>query len=100
VAASRDTYYSLACVSSLAAAAAAADTQQTPDDRRRLADTHAARGVELLGQARAAGYFQTPANRQKLQKAADLDALRDRDDFKKLLRDVEQAAHAPAGSGS
>jgi hypothetical protein len=73
--------YDAACVCSVSAA-------QVKDDARR--DTFAARAVALLHQARIGGFFQDPGRVEHMKKDADLDALRSRDDFKKLLADVER----------
>jgi hypothetical protein len=51
----------------------------------RKAGAHAAAAVELLGRAKAAGLFDSPACRERLRTDADLAPLRARDDFKKLL---------------
>ena len=46
---------------------------------------YARRAVELLTQARDRGFFQEPAKRAWLQKNPELEPLRSRDDFQKLL---------------
>jgi tetratricopeptide (TPR) repeat protein len=46
---------------------------------------HARRAVELLTQARDRGFFQEPAKRAWLQKNPELEPLRSRNDFQKLL---------------
>jgi serine/threonine protein kinase len=76
--------YDAACVFALAAAAARDDSP--------LRERHAARAVELLGRARAAGYFRPAARVEHLKKDDDLAALRDRDDFRNLLAEVERAS--------
>ncbi len=45
----------------------------------------AARSIELLKQAHAAGYFKNPDKIAKLTEDHNLDAIRPRDDFKKLV---------------
>jgi tetratricopeptide (TPR) repeat protein len=93
--------YNAACVYALSAAAARQDEQMAPTDRDALAERYAARAVALLAQAQAAGYFATPANRDRLRKDPDLQALRTREDFRKWLAELEQAApphqQPPAG---
>jgi serine/threonine-protein kinase len=80
------TLYGIACVYALAAAAVPADAP--------LADRHAARAVELLRRAVAAGYRDAA----HMQKDPDLAALRRRDDFAALLWDLADGAPpAPVG---
>jgi hypothetical protein len=57
-------------------------------DRPETKEKYAARAVELLRQAVAKGYKDAA----QMGKDADLDALRQRDDFKKLLADLEAAS--------
>lgn len=81
------TLYSLSCVFSLCSAAVKIDAK--------LADQYATRGVELLRQAVAKGFKDVTY----IKKDTDLDPLRSRDDFKKLLSDLEKAIKpAPAGT--
>ncbi len=77
-------WYDLACVSALAASAAKKDADLSQNERDRLAEQHAARAVQLLGKARDAGHFKTPANQEALTKDKDLDCLRSRADFLKF----------------
>jgi eukaryotic-like serine/threonine-protein kinase len=67
--------YQCACVHALAAGAVKADAA--------LADRYAVRAVAMLRQATNAGYNDS----QTLLKDQDLEALRDRDDFKNLLKE-------------
>jgi serine/threonine-protein kinase len=60
------------------------------DGRRRQAE----QAVTLLRRAQAEEYFQDPINRKRLEKGADLDALRGRDDFRKLLTDLNGRSKA------
>jgi serine/threonine protein kinase/tetratricopeptide (TPR) repeat protein len=73
------TLYGAACVHALTAGVAKGDQAQ--------AEKHAARAVGLLRQAVQAGYTDLA----QLKKAADLDALRQRQDFQALLGDLEKA---------
>jgi hypothetical protein len=73
-------WYNFACVYAVASGKDAAKREE-----------YAARAVELLGRAVAGGY--NDANH--MAKDADLDPLRDRDDFKKLLADVRAKAPKP-----
>jgi serine/threonine protein kinase/WD40 repeat protein len=71
-----DKLYNCACVCALAARAVRADAA--------LAERYAARAVALLRQAVKAGY----KDEQQLRKDPDLDALRRREDFLQLQRDL------------
>jgi hypothetical protein len=48
----------------------------------------AARAIELLQQAHAAGYFKYPEKRAKLSENHNLDAIRSLDNFKKLVAEI------------
>ncbi len=80
-------WYDLACASALAASAAGKDGALPQAERDRLAEQHAARAVELLVKARVAGHFKPASNYEMLTKEKDLDPLRARADFLKLVRD-------------
>jgi tetratricopeptide (TPR) repeat protein len=56
-----------------------------------LSDQYAARAVALLREAREKGYFNTPAGVEHLKKDADLEPLRGRADYQKLLAELEAA---------
>jgi tetratricopeptide (TPR) repeat protein len=86
------TLFNAACIYSLAATAARSDRQALPAEPNKLAEQYAARALDLLGQARAAGFFNVSDNRQELKTEKDLDPIRPRDDFKKLLSEVEAKA--------
>jgi hypothetical protein len=88
--------YNLACLSALSSAAVGKDASLPQADRDQLAERHAAQAVERLGQAQAAGFFKDPAKIEHLKKDADLDPLRSRDDFKKLLKELEEKAKTSA----
>jgi tetratricopeptide (TPR) repeat protein len=90
----KDGYWDLARVFSLSGRAAREDARLTPSERDRLADRHAARAMAMLAQARAAGAFKTAAQVDRLKTNSDLDPLRSRDDFKRLLAEVEQQTKA------
>ena len=77
--------YDLACLCSLSSAAAGRDDRLSPAERARLKAHHAERAMDLLKKAVAMGYRHPAAMRTD----ADLDALRDRDDFRKLLAGLE-----------
>jgi serine/threonine-protein kinase len=86
VAAAGETLYGAACVQALALAATTADAKLPADERRRLADGYAARGIALLDRAQRAGYFGAAVNRDRLKADPDLASLRSRPDFEPFLR--------------
>jgi hypothetical protein len=79
--------YNAACVCAQAAAAASRDESLAKDERTRLAEQYAAQAVAYLLKARAAGWYRGAAV-EHMQKDPDLAPLRDRDDYKELLRSV------------
>ena len=58
-------------------------------ERRGLAERHAARAVNMLVKLIAAGHFDDLAKIDHLKKDPDLDSLRGRADFQKLLQELE-----------
>jgi hypothetical protein len=76
--------YSTAC------ALAAGSAGDGPD-----AGALAERAVALLRRARATGYFKDPATLTQLETEKDLEPLRPRDDFKKLLQELKAKAPKP-----
>jgi hypothetical protein len=89
-------YYELACIYALAMPAARQDNKLPADKRERLAEEYAAQALALLAKAHAAGSFKDSANLEQLKKDPDLNSLRSRDDFKKLLTEVEKQAQPAA----
>jgi hypothetical protein len=85
-----DDRYDLACAYALASSAAEQDIKLAPAERDRLVNDHAQRTLQYLRQAAANGYFNDVAKRELIKKDKDLDSLRQRDDFKKLLADIEE----------
>jgi tetratricopeptide (TPR) repeat protein len=77
--------YNAACVYSLASAAVPRDAQLLAAERGALAEHYAVRALELLTRARDAGFFKTPAALANLKRDTDLDPLRSRAEFRKLL---------------
>jgi hypothetical protein len=65
------------------------DTALAPAERERLAEAYAAKAVALLREAQAAGFFRTPQAAERLPHDKDLDALRGRADFKKLVTELQ-----------
>jgi serine/threonine-protein kinase len=98
--ASPETLYGLGCVYALSAAAATADEKADPAERRRLAEGYAGRAVGLFDRAQAAGYFQVPANLDKLRTSPDLGLLRSRPDFRKVLDSAEGGVRPVSASVS
>jgi tetratricopeptide (TPR) repeat protein len=87
--------YNFACIYSIASAAASKDANLTPASRSRFAEQYAARAVVLLVNARTAGSFNDdPGLRKWMEKDPDLAAIRSREDFRELLRKLEQDAKA------
>ncbi len=64
--------------------------KQDLDNQMELADQYGKRAVELLTAAAKQGYFD--GNEDGLRLSTDLDAIRSRDDFKKLLESLEENA--------
>jgi tetratricopeptide (TPR) repeat protein len=87
---------SLACACALSVEAVRRDAGSPSAQRGALAEHYGARAVELLGKAKAAGFFKDAANRQELKNDPDLQSLRSRDDFQKLLAEVEKQAQPGA----
>jgi tetratricopeptide (TPR) repeat protein len=85
--------YDLACLCSLASTAAGRDDRLSPAERARLKAHHAERAMDLLKRAVGMGY-RHPAY---MRADHDLDALRDRDDFRKLIANLETEQNASGG---
>jgi serine/threonine protein kinase len=75
--ANRDTLYDVACLFALASAAV--------KDDAKLREQHTNRALDFLTKAIAQGF----RNVQLMKEDSDLDSLRGRDDFKKLLAELE-----------
>jgi serine/threonine-protein kinase len=87
--------YKAACVFSRCAPLAERDTKLAEARRQELARSYGEQALAALRQALANGYKDSA----HLQKDKDLDPLRQRDDFQKLLREVE-AVRPKGGAGS
>jgi serine/threonine-protein kinase len=74
-----------------ASASARQDAKLTAAERERLARQYADRAIELLRQAVAKGY-KGPESVARLKTIADFDPLRERDDFKALLGELEKTS--------
>jgi tetratricopeptide (TPR) repeat protein len=79
-----------------AAVASAKPSAEVAADEKQLQERYTARAVELLTQSDAAGYFHVADNRIALKYEHNLDPLRGRDDFKKLLAEVMAPAPVPS----
>ena len=82
--------YSVARIYSLSAAVAAQDKSLEQTKRSKLADEYALYAIDLLKRAQAAGFFKATAKVEQMKKDADLDSLRMRADFKKLLSELQE----------
>jgi serine/threonine protein kinase/predicted negative regulator of RcsB-dependent stress response len=69
---------------------ASQQAQLSPEETAQQ-NRYATRATELLKQSHGAGYFKDPEKRAKLDQDRNLDALRSRDDFKKLLAEIPAA---------
>jgi hypothetical protein len=86
--------YDLACLYARTAGAVEQDLKLSPVDRTRLRASYADRAMVFLQDAVAGGYAHPVAMRAD----ADLDPLRARDDFRKLIFDLE-AQQKVSGDG-
>jgi eukaryotic-like serine/threonine-protein kinase len=77
--------YNLACVEALSSRLVLRDFGLPPFVPETLSVDYGARAVVILRRAAAAGYKDVA----QMKKDTDLDALRDREDFKKLVADLE-----------
>src|SRR5262249_50114686 len=82
----------VASVYAVNSAAVERDATLSTEAKARLREQYACRAVSLLEQAHAAGLSAQPANRVRLQRSPDLAPLRPRDDFQKLLAQIDRAA--------
>src|SRR5262249_41978256 len=82
--------YDLACVFALCSTAAAKDANAPSADRAALEENYAARAVALLSRAHEKGYLRQRAEVEWMRKDTDLDPLRARADYRKLLAEVEK----------
>jgi tetratricopeptide (TPR) repeat protein len=80
-----DSLYNAACYRAVTAVVIKQDAKTPGADAARLAKEEADRAMAWLAQAVTAGY----KNAGHMKKDTDLDALRDRPDFQKLLSEVE-----------
>jgi hypothetical protein len=81
--------YDAACVHSLASATVKDDPAV---DAAKLAEEYAARAVELLYKAKAAGWFRNRAMIEYIRTDNDLQPLQMRADYKKFIAELESGA--------
>jgi hypothetical protein len=77
--------YWLALVYALATSTANSDDRISPAARKERSEAYAARAVQLLEQARIAGYFRIPLRRKNLEEAKEFAPLRARADFQTVI---------------
>jgi serine/threonine-protein kinase len=82
--------YHLACVYARCTESAAKDPRLSEGERGKLAEQDAARAVELLNQAQAAGYFKDASLREYLKRDPDLAPLWSREDYRNFLKRLER----------
>jgi tetratricopeptide (TPR) repeat protein len=80
--------WGLAIIYARSLPAVRSDSQLSSAERDALAERYASRAVALLRRLQAEDYFKDPGRAKALRTDADLKALGDRDDFRKLLEDV------------
>jgi serine/threonine protein kinase/tetratricopeptide (TPR) repeat protein len=83
--------YDAACALSLGVSLAAGDAALTEAKRKQVAQTYADRALALLREAVGHGWKDAA----HMKKDTDLDPLRTRDDFQKLIRDLEAGPGGP-----
>ncbi len=83
-------FYDAACVYSLSVLAVRKDAGLAQTDRDQLSEGYATRAVGLLEKAQKDGYFNRAGRVERLKKDPDLDPLRSREDFRKLLNELEK----------
>jgi tetratricopeptide (TPR) repeat protein len=78
--------YNVACAFSVASAAVEKDTKLSPADQAKLKVQYADRAMEFLHQAVEKGWQNAPS----IKSDPDLASLRAREDFQKLVKEIEQ----------
>ncbi|GBD35706.1 hypothetical protein HRbin36_00820 [bacterium HR36] len=87
--------YNLACVHAVVAEVLGQENKQPSPEQSRQSEAHATRALELLSQAADQGYFRSPHRLEYLQRDPDLEAIRQRADFKRFLEKL-QASPQPS----
>jgi serine/threonine-protein kinase len=92
-----ESIYNAALVYSVSSASARRDAGLTSADQDRLAEKYAVRSIELLQQAKAAGFFQNSSGLEQLKEDRELSGLRSRPDFQNLLTELAKEKRAEPG---
>jgi len=87
--------YDVSCILAQCASLVQNDAKLSPAERQQLARSYADRAMVALQKAVAAGYRDV----KHLKEDHDLDSLRTRDDFRKLLTGLQNKAPAATSSG-
>lgn len=80
--------YNLACIHAVLADVVPKKSNAPNPEQLKLAEQYARRAVEFLQQAAELGYFQSAVRRGYLDRDPDLEAVRHREDFKRLLEKI------------
>src|SRR5262249_14273730 len=83
------TCYNAACTNASIFVAAGHDTKLSTTERQRLAEHYATRAIELFRQSKKAGFFQRRGTVTSLTNDPELAPLREREDFKAFMRELE-----------
>ena len=94
-----DVRYNAACVFALAHSAALADDGLSATAQVKQAEGYARRAIAVLEKLKSDGYFRQDGSLNDLRTDPDFNSLRQRDDFRALIRTVEQPK-ASAGTGA
>jgi tetratricopeptide (TPR) repeat protein len=85
-------YYNGACAYANCSVAALRDATLGRPEREKLVEQFASRAVALLRHAHRGGFFNGPNRLKAMQEDPDIEPLRSREDFRKLLKELEQLA--------
>lgn len=80
--------YNAACTYCQCAEAARSNAKLPAPEREKLAGRYLDSAMDLLKTVNSAGFFKTADGKEFLQRDTDLNALRQREDFKTLLREL------------
>src|SRR5262249_6078005 len=83
---SGEDYYNLACFYSRAAGVVRSDERRKSDERSRLFRAYVADGIGALKKAADTGCFRQAEMREAAQKDSDLEILRGREEFRRVVR--------------
>jgi len=81
--------YESACYLSLASDAVETDQLLSETERFELAEKYATQAITTLLESRSLGFFKDPENVAHMKQDTDLDPLRERDDFKQFVKELE-----------